>query len=262
MPGRSGDGGFTLIELLVVIAIIALLVGILLPALASAREAARATACLSNDRQIGIAMLTYAQDFRGYIAREGTFVPALGDRQPNGSWAVLYRPYMDDAAARGEDSGDLFQKAPYYRCASRRVWDHPIHYLSNGYLFNDQGVPDPRSGTSDRFRRGISSIDIVQRPADIYAIGELSWDKDKILWNRWRGLYSSDSALAQMYDCWNMQHFDAASSDPRIGAQQHGKGANMLRFDGHATIVKSSGVLTMGLWDDGVHVSAQGSGPP
>ncbi len=58
---------FTLIELLVVVAIIAVLVAILLPALNSARDAARAATCLSNERQIGIAIMTYANQFNGYI---------------------------------------------------------------------------------------------------------------------------------------------------------------------------------------------------
>ena len=58
---------FTLIELLVVIAIIALLVAILLPTLAAARDTARAALCLSNQRQIGVADVTYATDFSDYM---------------------------------------------------------------------------------------------------------------------------------------------------------------------------------------------------
>ena len=55
--------GFTLIELLVVIAIIAILAAILFPVFAQAREQARSTACLSNMKQIGLALKMYAQDY-------------------------------------------------------------------------------------------------------------------------------------------------------------------------------------------------------
>ncbi len=63
--------GFTLIELLVVIAIIAILAAILFPVFARAREKARQTSCLSNLKQMGLAMLMYAQDYDEMFTRMG-----------------------------------------------------------------------------------------------------------------------------------------------------------------------------------------------
>ena len=60
---RSTRGGFTLIELLIVLAIFAILAAILFPVFARAREKARQTACLSNQKQIGMSVGLYLQDY-------------------------------------------------------------------------------------------------------------------------------------------------------------------------------------------------------
>jgi prepilin-type N-terminal cleavage/methylation domain-containing protein/prepilin-type processing-associated H-X9-DG protein len=70
MPTRSSShraGAFTLIELLVVVSIIALLIGILLPSLGSARLSAKVTACQANSRSMAQANLSYAPDHDGYL---------------------------------------------------------------------------------------------------------------------------------------------------------------------------------------------------
>jgi prepilin-type N-terminal cleavage/methylation domain-containing protein len=89
------SSGFTLIELLVVIGVISILAGLLLPALAVAKGKAQSTRCLSNLRQIGIAVRFYADDHRGRLPS----ARALGGVETNGvsrlpSIQEVLRPWL------------------------------------------------------------------------------------------------------------------------------------------------------------------------
>jgi prepilin-type N-terminal cleavage/methylation domain-containing protein len=92
---RSGRSAFTLIELLVVIAIIAILVALLLPAVQSAREAARRSQCKNNLKQLGLAIHNY-EETHGCVPMASGRDGGPGGRRQSGFVGML--PYMDQAA--------------------------------------------------------------------------------------------------------------------------------------------------------------------
>ena len=90
---RGTQSGFTLIELLVVIAIIAILAAILFPVFAQARAKARQTQCLSNSKQIGLAMMQYVQDY-DEVFPVNNFSYGRGTSVYLASWMIHLDPYM------------------------------------------------------------------------------------------------------------------------------------------------------------------------
>ncbi len=117
---------FTLIELLVVISIIVMLIAILLPALRAARDASKRAACLSNIRQIGIAMTAYAMD-------ENDKYPYLPDSSAQRSWGSYAMTRSGEVIGYGLlYKHDYISSLELYYCPGRPANEWPASYIVDG----------------------------------------------------------------------------------------------------------------------------------
>lgn len=106
--------GFTLIELLVVVAIIAILIGLLLPAVQQAREAARRTQCKNNLKQIALAAHNF-HDNKNFLPP--SFIGYYGNLKVAGAtWCWLILPWLDVAGSETNDNGNPIANAPWANC--------------------------------------------------------------------------------------------------------------------------------------------------
>jgi prepilin-type processing-associated H-X9-DG protein/prepilin-type N-terminal cleavage/methylation domain-containing protein len=254
----SAGNAFTLIELLVVIAVIALLIGLLLPALRGARDAGRQAVCMSNQRQIGTAMMMYAQERKEYVPRESGDCqqwPGHPTQPRNPQWPQVLRPYIDvDAEAKDQivlagGWREHFTLARYYKDPARPLDRHQIHYVVNGFSFRAPGVMNDIAKKATKLSR-------YPRPWDCIWMSCFAEDPASVHSSAWYQASQSNTQLAQHYDLHEESNLTGSiPNNPiyiqRIAPRRHGNGANALFLDGHGKLERVATLTTLRRWEDG-----------
>jgi prepilin-type N-terminal cleavage/methylation domain-containing protein/prepilin-type processing-associated H-X9-DG protein len=219
--------GFTLIELLVVIAIIAILAAILFPVFAQAREKARQGSCLSNMKQMALAVHMYTQDYDEILPPYNDAVFDFGNPDPatrkksDGAWRTNYlwclQPYIKNQQIQacpsmgGQEGGQ--EITPFSRAS----------YMGNGAIMG-------------------ASMAVVQRPAEIVYMQEYRF-LTRVAWLR---PACSANGRCSGWCWWGIP-------DNRPGySNVHMEGGNFVYVDGHARYKKNIAVRSgdFGLFPD------------
>ncbi len=237
---------FTLIELLVVIAIIAILAAILFPVFAQAKEAAKATACLSNGRNIGTSILLYANDHDDIvIPARLALTTAPIQEQVDGVWTSGIQTYLKSQDILFDPS---FTEANNFKAESTRCY---------GVATTNASLLPPAKGFGGRngffahygIGRGqIPRTDCRPRNSPLQAYGGSGWDRNPNVagstfeWvNRSTTEVVNPSRLAVAGDAYTAVRKDLTSVTVAFGCEgtfrHKDTGANYTFLDGHAKYI-------------------------
>jgi prepilin-type N-terminal cleavage/methylation domain-containing protein/prepilin-type processing-associated H-X9-DG protein len=219
------ENGFTLIELLVVIAIIALLMGILMPALQRVKKQAKGVVCKNNMKQIGMAANLYAEDYDLFIPRSAEW-STITDMRP---WFQCFMPYLAQKAV-----DDDYRNVKIFRCPSYPDKEQTLCYVVNGW---------PDEGAARTWQ---SKLTECERPSTTIYLAD---NED----GPWRTIIkmATDRDLTRC-DVWTETHLpDSDSQDitrgRRVARARHRDGCNVLFLDWHAEWMAAE-EMTVDMW--------------
>tara|TARA_A100001037_G_scaffold300613_1_gene328493 strand:+ start:796 stop:1665 length:870 start_codon:yes stop_codon:yes gene_type:complete len=240
--------GFTLIELLVVIAIIAILAGMLLPALGNAKNKAAGARCLSNTRQIGIAFTMYVDDYDGHLPDKdwgrGPYRNAAG-KNCGGEWqqtpAIQLHPYLN---APKVWVCPTKKRGQFYSTEPGSFDPQYTGFLSYGFNYLGVFGLDFSRGGNPTFRKQ----SWIQRPSETIAVTEIGGSSDPKEIGGGLGNEKADGAWLDHYWANNSYPSRKSATDGtnhRFQSQhgKHNQRVYSVYVDGHSSGAKPSQLI-------------------